>query len=252
MTASIRAAAGRIARLALLLACLAFLLGRAPSHALATRALAAAPAPGAEAALLADLEAYADALAADLDAYWAERLAAAGVAYRRPEVVFYTDTVRTPCDQELVPGVTTSSYYCPIDERIYLDGVDNVATAEAFGRSLLPTVIGHEWSHHVQMLLGTFPDGPNHPKPDMRRLELQADCLTGGWTADAEGRGLIEADAVDVAVYALAYYGRPLRADAGRNQGDGTSKEQVRAFLRGYDHGTAACFAPASRPAATL
>ena len=239
MTASLRTAAGRLARLALLAACLAALPGPAVADAAAGDPAAAAPV--ANAALLAELETYADAVVADLDAYWAARLADDGIDYRRPEVVFFTEPARTPCGLELVPGVTAPGFYCPLDERVYLDGVDHVAVAEVLGRSWLSTVIGHEWGHHVQHLLGTFPDGPNQPEAVVARLELQADCLAGGWTADADGRGLIEADAVDVAVFLLAYLGAPQQQEVGMNRGHGTSEQRVRAFLRGYDHGTAPC-----------
>jgi hypothetical protein len=241
MTTSLRTAAGRLARLALLAACLAALPGPAVADAAAGDPAAAAPA--ASAALLAELETYADAVVADLDAFWAERLPEAGADYRSPEVVFYTETVRTPCGLELVPGVTAPGFYCPLDERVYLDGVDHVAVAEVLGRSWLATVLGHEWGHHVQMLLGTFAAGPTQPEAVVARLELQADCLAGGWTVDADGRGLIEADAVDVAVYILAYLGAPPQQEVGMNKGHGTSEQRVRAVLRGYDHGTAPCLA---------
>ena len=241
MRASIRAAAGRFARLALLAACLALL----PAHAAAE---AGAPAPAADAvaanaALLADLEAYADAVAADLDAFWAQRLTEGGVEYRSPEVVFYTETTRPPCGLELVPGVTAPGFYCSLDERIYLDGVDNVTVAEVLGRSWLSTLIGHEWGHHVQKLLGMPAGGLNQPESVSVRLELQADCLAGGWTDDAEGRGLIEDDAVDVAVFILAYMASPPQQEVGLNKGHGTSEQRVRAFLQGYDQGTESCLA---------
>jgi predicted metalloprotease len=236
-------AAGRLARLALLAACLTLLLGRAPGEAAAKADASAAGAPTVNAVLLADLEAYADEVAADLDAYWAEQLAEAGVAYRRPEAVFFTETVSTPCGLELVPGVTAPGFYCSREERIYVDGVDNVAVAEAFGHAWLSTLLGHEWGHHVQNLLGTFPDGLIHPEAVVERLELQADCLAGGWTADADGRGLIDPDAVDVALYLMAYASNPLLREIGMNDGHGTTEQRLRAFLQGYDDGTAACLA---------
>jgi len=237
MRASIRAAAGRFARLALLAACVALLPGPAAAEA---GAPAAAEARTAKAALLTELEAYADAVAADLDAFWAERMGEAGMDYRSPEVVFFTETVATPCGLELVPGVTAPGFYCPLDERIYLDGVDNATVAEALGRGWLPTVVAHEWGHHVQKLLGTFAGGVQ-PEAVVVRLELQADCLAGGWTQDAEGRGLIAADAVDVSIFILAYLGAPPQQEVGLNRGHGSSEQRVRAFLRGYDRGAEAC-----------
>jgi predicted metalloprotease len=211
--------------------------------------LAALPGPVAAAdhtaddALLADLETYGDAVAADLDAFWVEQLSELDVEYQSPDVQFYTETVQTPCGLALVPGVTAPGYYCSIDERIYVDGVDNVTVAQALGRGWLSTVIAHEWGHHIQKLLGLPITQLYKSEAVSTRLELQADCFAGGWTHSADGRGLIDDDAVDVAVYILAYLGSPPQQAIAINQGHGGSEQRVRAFLDGYDGGVEVCLA---------
>jgi predicted metalloprotease len=237
LTRSMRAAAGRLAHVVLLAACLAIV----PGHVAADGNDDTNPDAAARTVLLADLETYADTVTADLDTFWKAQLGAGGADYHSPQIQFYTDTVLTPCGLTLVPGVTAPGFYCPLDEHIYVDGVDNVTVAQALGRGWLPTVIAHEWGHHIQHLLGLPIGMINKPQAVSIRLELQADCMAGGWTQSADGRGLIEDDAVDVSIYVLAYLGSPPMQAAPMSQGHGTSEQRVRAFLQGYDHGVADC-----------
>jgi len=202
MRAPLRPVSGRTARL-VLLALLVVGLAGPPGRA------AAANAPAIDPALLAKIEADADAIAADLAAFWAPQLAALGVdASSSPTLIVYTAPVRTRCGLALEPGVTTTGFFCPRDGTIYVDGVDNAAVATALGPGWLPTVVAHEWGHHVQEVLG-LPYGLGQPASVSVRGELQADCFAGAWTVDADGRGLIAADGVGVSVYVLTYLGLP-------------------------------------------
>lgn len=233
LSSSLRLSVIRLARLALLVVCFAALPARVAAEEDAT----------ANDVLLASLERYGDSVADDLDAFWAERLGEMGVEYRRPSVQFFTATITTPCGLTLEPGVTAPGFYCPFNEVIYVDGVDHVTVAQTLGRGWLPTVIAHEWGHHVQYLLGLPIAEYSKPVAISVRLELQADCMAGGWTHDADGRGLIEENAVDVAVFILAYLGSPPMQEVGMNQGHGGSEQRVRAFLGGYDGGVEVCLA---------
>ena len=67
------------------------------------------------------------------------------------------------------------------------------------GAFVEPYVLGHEYGHHIQNLLGTMSRVRTQqgPRSDAVRLELQADCYAGLWarsatqTEDADGNVLI-------------------------------------------------------------
>jgi predicted metalloprotease len=129
------------------------------------------------------------------DARWKEVFAQDGKSYRAPILVLYNGRTRAQCG-----GVAQSAmgpFYCPSDQKVYLDTsfFDQLATrfhgcaigsdcrfAEAY-------VIAHEVGHHVQNLLGILPKAQhaqsvaseaerNHIQV---QVELQADCLAGVW-----------------------------------------------------------------------
>jgi predicted metalloprotease len=123
-----------------------------------------------------------------LNAYWGAELSS---DYRPAVTNFFTGQVSTGC------GVASSAvgpFYCPPDEEIFVDlgffdelesrfGGSGGDFAEAY-------VIGHEYGHHVQHLLGTSAAAQREavqegPEGASVRLELQADCYAGVWTAHA-------------------------------------------------------------------
>ncbi len=80
-------------------------------------------------------------------------------------------------------------FYCPPDQGIYLDTTffEDVLERQLGGPSgdfVEYYVIGHEYGHHIQNLLGTMGKVKTQqgPRSDAVRLELQADCYAGMWT----------------------------------------------------------------------
>jgi predicted metalloprotease len=115
--------------------------------------------------------------------------------YRPAETVLFSGAVATGC------GNATSAvgpFYCPADERIYVDleffdelESDYGARGGPFAQAY---VLAHEYGHHVQNLTGQTDHGDREgPRSGSVRLELQADCFAGVWAANATDTELIEA-----------------------------------------------------------
>jgi len=110
--------------------------------------------------------------------------------YGQPiQVVPFSQAVSTGCGQA---GSEVGPFYCPEDQRVYLDldFLDELFTQ--LGTSSSPAaesyVIAHEFGHHIQNLTGVLAEaqrsgnqtGANSAQV---RVELQADCYAGVWFA---------------------------------------------------------------------
>ena len=108
----------------------------------------------------------------------------------------------------------TGPFYCPPDEKVYLDLDFFRELQQRFhargGDFAEAYVVAHEYGHHVQDLLGTERRmrAMQQARPDQRgalsvRLELQADCYAGVWGHSAYEAGKVSrqeiADALDAA-----------------------------------------------------
>lgn len=118
------------------------------------------------------------------------------------EIITFTEAVSTGGCGNASSAV--GPFYCPLDQTIYLDSTffDDVLEGQLGGEGgafVEPYVLGHEYGHHIQNLLGTMGKVKTQqgPKSDAVRLELQADCYAGMWTKgatrteDAQGNVLI-------------------------------------------------------------
>src|SRR5438067_1961632 len=98
------------------------------------------------------------------EAEWKQIFARDGKSYRAPVLVLYRGATRADCG-----GVAQSAmgpFYCPSDQRVYLDtsffdqiatrfrGCDVGSKACQFAQAY---VVAHEVGHHVQNLLGILP-----------------------------------------------------------------------------------------------
>jgi hypothetical protein len=184
---------------------------------------------------------------ADTEDTWRDLFRRMNREYREPKLVLFSNAVQSACG---IAGSATGPFYCPGDNKVYLDLSFFRALRDRFrapGDFAQAYVIAHEVGHHVQFLLGLFderraPRGNDH-EVSVRR-ELQADCFAGIWAHHADAaRHVLEAGDVDEALGAAAAVGddRLQRQTGGRVAPEtfthGSSEQRVRWFKRGLTSG---------------
>lgn len=113
----------------------------------------------------------------------------AGVAYRDPGLVLYTQLDRSACG---TARAAMGPFYCPLDENIYIDLNFFEEMRSRFGVEgdyAFAYVLAHEVGHHVQGQLGILEQVQREQQrlPEQLsnqvsvRTELQADCFAGIW-----------------------------------------------------------------------
>jgi uncharacterized protein len=126
--------------------------------------------------------------------------------YVKPKFVLFTEQVRTACG---VAQSDTGPFYCPGDQKLYLDFSFFRELKTEFGAPgdfAQAYVIAHEVGHHVQNLLGTM-DRVGGDSRSSVALELQADCYAGVWAFYANKQGLVEAGDYEEALTAASSVG---------------------------------------------
>jgi predicted metalloprotease len=210
-----------------------------------------APSPSASPRGHDDLRDFVATVLADTEDTWRALFSRMGREYRDPRLVLFNGAVQSACG---IAGAATGPFYCPQDQKVYLDLDFFRALRERFrapGDFAQAYVIAHEVGHHVQKQLGISDrvmaerrGGGSQANAASVRLELQADCLAGIWAHHAERtRHILEAGDVDEALNAAAAIGddRLQRQTQGRVAPEtfthGTSKQRVQWFTRGIESG---------------
>src|SRR3954466_1724119 len=129
----------------------------------------------------------------DVQATWAQIFQQRGGSYRETKLVLYTQATPTNGCGEANSAV--GPFYCPGDEKVYLDLGFFQELRDRFGAPgdfAQAYVIAHEFGHHVQNLLGTMQKVDRvrqRHRGDANalsvRLELQADCYAGVWAHES-------------------------------------------------------------------
>jgi predicted metalloprotease len=131
---------------------------------------------------------------------WGEIFSKQGQRYTPTVMVAYAGGTQTQCG---FGQAAMGPFYCPNDQRIYIDPSFFNELSQRFGAPgdfAMAYVIAHEVGHHVQDLQGTL--GQAHElqaRSDEKqgnaiqvKVELQADCYAGVWAANArDARGSI-------------------------------------------------------------
>ena len=162
----------------------------------------------------------------------------------------FRNSYRSPCG---AAGAATGPFYCPGDEKVYLDLAFFNELKQRFGAPgefAQAYVLAHEIGHQVQKILGTEAKvrrlkgrNPGEANALSVRLELQADCFAGVWAHSTEQRNLVNQNDLNAALRAAAAVGddRLQRAGQGYANPDtfthGTSAQREQWFRRGLDSG---------------
>ena len=122
---------------------------------------------------------------------WGKVFAEQGKRYAPAGLIFYSRSGMSGC------GAAQSAmgpFYCPEDQRVYLDTSFYRELSQKFGAPgdfAQAYVVAHEVGHHVQDLLGILPQVSQRQRAVSAteanalqvRVELQADCFAGVWAA---------------------------------------------------------------------
>lgn len=188
---------------------------------------------------------------AETEDVWNGIFEAEGAAYREPTLTLFSGVISSAC------GFASSAagpFYCPGDEKVYLDTSFFGELARRFGAAgdfAQAYVIAHEVGHHVQNLTGILPRF-NEMRQQMSqeeanrmsvRVELQADCFSGIWAHYTDRKGLLEAGDLEEALNAARQIGDDTLQK--RTQGyvvpesfnHGTSRQRQEWFMRGFQSG---------------
>jgi len=172
-------------------------------------------------------------------------------SYRHAKLVLFRDLTRSGCGNA---QSATGPFYCPEDEKVYLDlGFFDELKRRfgAPGEFAQAYVVAHELGHHVQKILGTEQkvrrlqeQNPRQENPLSVRLELQADCYAGIWAHSTEERKLIDQSDISSALGAAAAVGddRLQKMSTGHVSPEsfthGTSAQRMNWFRKGLEGGS--------------
>ena len=176
--------------------------------------------------------------------------AALGPQYRHAKLVLFRDGIDSACG---MAQTASGPFYCPNDEKIYLDLGFFDELRGRFGASgdfAQAYVITHELGHHVQKLLGIEPQVHRLMEEDRRnanaysvKLELQADCFAGIWGHSTAQRNILESGDIDEGLTAAASVGDDrIQRMSGRAVNPesfthGSSQQRSMWFKRGMESG---------------
>jgi len=194
-------------------------------------------------------------LAGENEVTWKQILTENNVEFRPATVVLFEQTTESGC------GVAQSAmgpFYCPADEKIYMDMSFFNELQSRFGAKVteftIAYVLGHEMGHHIQNILGTLSKteqlrrSGRYTEAQLNQVsvatELQADFYAGLWAKYTDKREkFLEPGDIESAVQAAAAVGDDNIQE--RSQGyvnqeaftHGSSKQRIEWFMKGYNSG---------------
>ena len=207
------------------------------------------------------------AVLAQTEDVWKQIFKQSGQTYREPRLVLFANAVQSACG---FGQAATGPFYCPQDQRVYLDISFFRVLRERFkapGDFAAAYVVAHEVGHHVQYLMGIMQRVTQERQRAQKtesnalsvKLELQADCFAGVWAHHADSKlKVLEPGDVEKALAAASAIGddRLQRQTQGRVAPEsfthGTSAQRQAWFTTGVKTGSVQrcnTFAPDAKPA---
>lgn len=186
----------------------------------------------------------------DVQGIWAKTLPRYGAQYRPARLVIFRNSTQSGCG----PAQSAMGpFYCPLDERVYLDLGFYDELHKRFGAPgdfAQAYVVAHELGHHVQHVLGTNgrvrqaqQSNPSRANELSVQLELQADCYAGVWAASTDQRHMMQPGDLEEALKAASAVGddRIQQRTTGSVNVDsfthGSAAQRSEAFRRGLQSG---------------
>lgn len=187
---------------------------------------------------------------ADSEDIWTKIFRENNMQYRLPKMVLFTDAVETACGSA---SAASGPFYCPGDEKVYLDLAFFNELQTRFGAKggdfAIAYVIAHEVGHHIQTVLGTSAKVRKLQQTMSEEqanklsvcMELQADFYAGLWAKHNQQN--LDMDDLDEALSAAQAVGDDTIQT--RMQGHvtpesfthGTSEQRKYWFMKGYKTG---------------
>jgi len=185
-----------------------------------------------------ELAQFVGVVLAETESVWHAIFKEAGSTYREPKLVLFSGKVESACG---VAGASTGPFYCPGDEKLYIDLSFFEELQKRFkapGDFAMAYVIAHEVGHHIQKLTGVM-DKMNDLRSQLGkeeysqysvRVELQADFYAGIWAHYTEQQDLLESGDLEEALNAASAVG------------DDNIQKQAQGYIipESFTHGTSA------------
>ena len=171
--------------------------------------------------------------------------------YPAPKLVLFSGTTNSACG---TAQTASGPFYCPVDEKVYLDMAFFQAISAAAGPNAdfaRAYAIAHEVGHHIQNTLGIMGQVQDLQRRSDEatgnalsvRLELQADCYAGVWGRFTASRGLVDNADVTTALNTAAQIGDDYLQRRSRGSVSpetwthGSSAQRVKWYKQGFTTG---------------
>jgi hypothetical protein len=199
-----------------------------------------------------DLAEFVSVVLADTEDVWKALFENSGLQYREPILVLFSGATESACG---FAQAATGPFYCPGDEKVYIDLNFLEELQEKLGAEgdfAVAYIVAHEVGHHVQKLLGVLDDvhalrgqvSEKEYNKQTVRLELQADFYAGIWAYHAQrAKNILEVGDIEEAMNAAQAVGddRIQKQSQGYVVPDsfthGTSAQRMKWFKKGFASG---------------